>query len=150
MTTLVVVATIIVYIYLWVKHRNVAAIITAIPVGLGLIIWGWYYYSYRYPQKQISIEVVYNKQMCSEELPLRVTIINNSNRVISNSWWDIGVYKTGFSSDLSDYSKNDFKSDKIIRPKEAFTYCCGIPTKEELGNPERYEYKIKYSHFTFE
>lgn len=150
MTTLAIIVAIIFYIYLWVKHRNIAITITAIPITIGLIIWGWYYYTYVYPQKKVGISLVYDEKECGKDFPLRVSIKNNSNNVIKYSSWNIGVYKPDFSSDLSNYSKNNFNSDKIIKPKESFSVCCIIPTETKLLSPETYMYKIEYYHFTFE
>lgn len=82
-----------------------------------------------------------------EQFPLKVTITNNSVRQILRTSFTIGIFAKGRSTDLSKYES--YESDKILNPGESDTTRWRVPSKEDLKNPEDYEYRVKYKHVNF-
>jgi hypothetical protein len=101
--------------------------------------------------EHVVVTVSYNESTCSKEYPLAIFIQNGSNKTISKVWWDINVYRSGYSTDISGYS-NDYSSDKILKPGESWSACYIVPTTLDKENNDlsKFEYKISDKHASFE
>lgn len=84
----------------------------------------------RYWQHQkglVVINVKYDEEACSKERPLRYTATNGSNYSVDKITWNLGVFNSGFSTNLLTYKKKIFSHDKILLADESWTYCFPPP-----------------------
>ncbi len=101
---------------------------------------------------KIQLLVSYNTEVCSPEYPLNIVIVNKSDKTIADTNWELAAYIPGHSSNLVDYSGEDYSCDKIIKAGESWSICYKLPEKLESSNYElgKLEYKIQYRRFNFQ
>ena len=101
------------------------------------------------PSEKVEITVEYRKKVCTEKkFPLFIQIKNNSNKTIVKTYFDVGVKLKGRSSDLKNFSYQDYSDDKIIEPTKTYRNCWRLPklkTKYEEYETEKMLPKLIYS-----
>lgn len=71
-----------------------------------------------------------NNQCKDVKKPIEVSITNNSNKTIKEITIKMGLYKAGFSKEVSDHKLNKTTSNQIIKPNDTYTYCAQAPLEE--------------------
>jgi hypothetical protein len=101
------------------------------------------------PSEKVEITIKYNKKVCTDKkFPLYIQIRNNSNKTIVKTYFDVGIKLKGRSSDLKEYSYQDYSDDKIIKPNNTYKNCWRMPkfkTKYEEYETEKMLPKLNYS-----
>jgi len=113
-----------------------------------LLIWAIFYYTVIIPdqqrdqlERQVVVSVNYMKNEKNKEYPLRATIKNNSNKVVTKVTWTLKAYRPGHSTDLADHV--DYWSDKILQPGEGYTLYYKMPSMSHCAESEYPELKYE-------
>lgn len=98
-----------------------------------------FYYKYKNDEQKKSISkikttVKISLKECSMTKPVIISISNNSNKTIKRSYFSLGLYKKGFSSNLANYTYSDVNTDKIINPFEKYSFCVRLPYDYSVTN----------------
>jgi len=82
------------------------------------------------------------------EYPLRVTI-NNGSRwwTVSNSSWYVSAQLPGRSTNIASYQ--EYQTDQIIKPQEAFVLCYSAPALSETADPSTIVWGISSRSISF-
>lgn len=68
-----------------------------------------------------------NNQCKDINKPIEVSVTNNTNKTIIQIKIKMGVYKNGFSKDVSNLKLNKTTTNQIIKPKDTYVYCAQAP-----------------------
>ena len=102
-------------------------------VALVLVVAGLYSYEYfqaQYWQEQedlVVVEIAYSEDECIKERPLQVTATNGSDYTVNKIEWDLGLFNSGYSTDLVSHGYHEFSHDKILKLSESWKYCIAVP-----------------------
>lgn len=110
----------------------IGGIITLAVTIVGTMLWheGYEYYQYLHWQHQkasVVLQVEYAEEECPPKRPLLVTTTNGSDYSVNNIRWDVGVFKPGYSTDLTISRYREFSHDKVLMPSESWEQCTAIP-----------------------
>ncbi|GAG75104.1 unnamed protein product [marine sediment metagenome] len=84
----------------------------------------------RAEESKVIVKAKYTLDYCSEKFPIRVTVLNGSERSIKNYKFDLEVYQRGYSNNLNTfniYDYNKYQSNKIILPDRGWIICWALP-----------------------
>ena len=62
--------------------------------------------------------------------PIEVSVTNNTDKTITQVKIKMGLYKSGFSKDVSNHKLNKTTSNSIIKPKDTYVYCSQAPIED--------------------
>jgi len=118
-----------------------------LAVLVGSIIGGLFYYqgwSERKVVEAVEVSVEYSLDFCDESTPLKITIDNVSNEIISMVEWNISAHQKGFSDDLAVPGYQIYTQDKILAPNENWRGCVRLPElKRDVDNASGLVFSIK-------
>ncbi|MDO6528169.1 hypothetical protein Q4519_21085 [Motilimonas sp. 1_MG-2023] len=140
--------------------KPVGAFIGIIGIALGAV-----YFYYDGQQKQIGmsegveIAITFDTKNCTKELPLLVTIQNNSQLMIERINWNIGAHTKTDGNNIIysgnnvavDYGFSDhYSSEKILDLGQKFSSCYQIPSLTGQFTPEDLNWSIVQEDIIFQ
>lgn len=144
----------ILWIIIIIKFPKQTIIISISLILLCILLWYQYITIPERNRKAIndsvSVTISYSVALCNHGYPLSVTVKNNSHKTITKVSWDVNIYISGYSTDISGWP-NNYSSDKILRPGESWSSCYKLPSNLNAKNHDpsslKYEISNKYVHF---
>lgn len=141
----------IVALVLAIRYSKQMVPIIGTTIGIIAILTAYTLYSQkveRQNEDQVEIMISYGSDKCAKNLPISVSIRNNSPKTVNRVEWRLAAYQPGYSTNLIN-STNRFESDKILKPKESVDLCYSVPSFNKKCNPSELEYKVDYKMVYF-
>jgi hypothetical protein len=128
-------------ILLVIKRLFKWAVVTAIGlVAIGLLWWGCYeLYSFitdGYPKSKVKVTLIRKDELCTNEFPFFVGVVNNSKKTIISYSFNFDVRKKGHSTNIADWVGQN--SDTVIKPGEGIGGCWRIKHKDSTYNQDQW------------
>lgn len=145
----------IIFVIVLIKFPKPTLITIGVLIVIGVISW---YVGIERPEKErklqeslVTVEIEFDTKECPNIFfPLKTQIMNKSKKTVEKVTWSLGVYKPGFSTDLSGY-KDDYKNDKILKPGEGWQTCYPWPETMEVDNDFRkLQYKAEMKNISWQ
>lgn len=121
--------------------------IGAVVTVLALFIAGYWFFedrSAKRDQVAVVIGVEYSTSGdCGRDYPLRVSIVNLSDKVVERAQWQFVARLSGHSSNLVQ-RESFIHSDRILRPGESAVLCFSLPSLGAYDSaPARLDWAVK-------
>ena len=130
-----------------------ALIISAVLLLLLALSAAFFYlhqwYTHDRHAANVAIDIDTTKQACPDDkYPIRVRIMNGSERTLEKTSFSLGARIKGRSTDLVEYQS--YEDDHINKPKEGYSACYMVPKlTQPVPNPRELEWFIRYKTFYF-
>jgi hypothetical protein len=124
----------------------------AIAAGAGLYLYADHRDRVsRQERDKVVVRVQYGAEReCPASHPLSVFIGNATDRTVNKVEFQLEVRRPGHSNNLIDgYGVGTFRSDKIIKPNEAHSFCHGAPRLRGDAALKDLEYSVGFKDVTF-
>jgi len=131
--------------------RQMLVIVAVVVLFLSLIAGYWYLEDRAEKQAQnaviIGVRYIASGD-CDRDCPLRVSIVNQSSRVVERAEWQFVACRSGHSSDLVE-GYNPVHSDRILQPGESVALCFRLPSVSGDTVPAQLQWSVKYQWVKF-
>jgi len=139
-------------IFLVLAFPKQAVILIGLAVALVLILLSGLYIMDRFEKRQqslIEVTVVFDPAGYSSQYPLRVTIKNNSSKLVEKVDWQFAAFSPGHSTNLID-GYASMSTDKILASGESTTLFYRVPKlKAEELKAAMLDWSISYKRAVF-
>jgi hypothetical protein len=136
--------------WLIVKWALIITVVVVVLIAASIgIFYAHQWYSYDRHAANVALDINATKQACADDkYPIRVRIMNSSERTLEKTSFSLGARVKGRSTDLVEYQS--YEDDHISKPKEGYSACYMVPKlTQPVPDPRELEWFVKYKTFYF-
>jgi len=118
----------------------------AFVAAIASLVWLQAYWE-QAAEDRVVLAFRYDPTSCPADKPIAAVITNTGERTVSSVFYDLVLKRHGFSGETGRLSS--IRSDKILKPGEAFSACYALPLLRETFDPRELEFEVAYKVVKF-